>query len=74
MELVARESNIISFHRGLLNSVYKEEITYGFRNLKEKSIFKLKERAMRNRERLCSSSVAILKISMFVIALGMIIF
>ncbi|GGG91412.1 hypothetical protein GCM10011416_05040 [Polaribacter pacificus] len=62
------------FSRGLLNSAYKEDIAYSFRHLRNKSIFKSKERAFRNHDQLCCSVGAVLKVSIFIIALLLILF
>ena len=73
MELTTSKPSSI-FNRGLLNSAYKEDIAYSFSHLKNKSLFNLRERALANHDNLCCSAGTILKLSIFAVALILILF
>ena len=74
MELLLSKPTSLNLHSGLLNSVYKKDVNYSFSHLKKRSIFKLKSRARRSHDRLCCTTGAILKISLFAIATYFILF
>ena len=74
MELLLSKPSSLHPHKGLLNSVYKEDVAYSFSHLKKRSIFKLKSKARKSHNRLCCTTGAILKVTMFAIVILLILF
>lgn len=60
--------------RGILSSVYKQEIKNSIREMHSQSLSKIKNRIKKNRNMLCCEAGTFLKVSMFFITLVLIIF
>ncbi len=66
--------NTLVLERGILTSTYKQEIRQNIQSIKSQSVFRIKNRLKKNRAKLYSETATVLKISMFAIALVLIVF
>lgn len=67
-------ANTLVLERGILTSSYKKEIRNNIRSMRTKSLSNMKQRIKANSNRMqCSTSTA-LKVSMFFVAMVMIVF
>lgn len=67
-------ANNIVLERGILTSAYKEEIKQSICSMKGQSLFRVKNKLRKSSSRLYSETGTILKVSMFVVALVVIVF
>ena len=67
-------ANNLVLERGILTSAYKEEIKANICSMKGQSLFKVKTKLRKSSSRLYSETGTILKVSMFVLALVVIVF
>ncbi len=67
-------ANYLVLDRGILTSAYKEEIKQGVCSMKAQSLFRVKNKLRKSSSRLYSETGTILKVSMFALALVMIVF
>lgn len=65
--------NHIVLERGILSSVYKQEIKRNIRSMKAQSLSRVKNRLKSDGSKLYSETATILKVSMFVIALVLLV-
>lgn len=66
--------NNLALERGILTSSYKHEIKSNVRAMHSKSLSNLKRRAIRNSGYACCEMGTILKVSMFFIAIALIVY
>ena len=66
--------NNLAVERGILTSSYKEEIRSNVRAMRTKSLSGLKQQAIRNSGYACCGMGTFLKVSMFFIAITLIVF
>jgi hypothetical protein len=67
-------ANNLVLERGILTSAYKEEIKQSISSMKAESLFRVKNKLRKRSSRLYSETGTILKVSMFVLALVVIVF
>ena len=66
--------NSLVLERGILTSSYKEELRSNIRATRSKSLSRLKQRIKRNSGYACCEAGTILRVSMFFIAITLIVF
>jgi hypothetical protein len=60
--------------RGILTSAYKQEIRHSIRNMKSDSLSKIKNSLQSQREKFRSQTATVLQVSLFTLALVLILF
>ncbi|MGB1043427.1 MAG: hypothetical protein ACPGU6_08540 [Tenacibaculum sp.] len=66
--------NNLVLERGILTSYYKQEIRSNVRAMRSKSLSRVKRQAIRNNSYACCGMGTFLKVSMFFIAITLIVF
>lgn len=66
--------NNLVLERGILTSVYKNEIRQSIHSMKSESLFRVKNKLKNSSSRLYSETGTVLKVAMFVVALVVLVF